>query len=115
MSLCFIIVDHDSSENMSYPYLGDLVYALSGYRLPLPVAMFGLFVAFGVLAGAERLLIEQIRVNVRFHVHGLSFTQAELIAVLFLLLGAAGMLLLSRPAPVTAPAAPRATGSVGRD
>jgi phosphatidylglycerol:prolipoprotein diacylglycerol transferase len=74
-----------------------------------------LFSLYLVLAGAERLLIEQIRVNVRFHVHGLSFTQAELIAVLFLLLGAAGMLLLSRPASVTAPAAPRATGSVGPD
>lgn len=75
----------------------------------------GLLSLYLVLAGAERLLIEQIRVNVRFHIHALSFTQAELISVLFLLLGAAGMLLLSRPASVTAPAAPRATGSVGPD
>lgn len=70
-----------------------------------------LFSLYLVLAGAERFLIEQIRVNVRFHFHGLSFTQAELISLVFMGLGAAGMVLLSRPAPAAAPAAaPPVTG-----
>ncbi|WP_036172181.1 prolipoprotein diacylglyceryl transferase [Massilia sp. 9096] len=58
-----------------------------------------LFSLYLVLAGAERFLIEQIRVNVQFHFHGLTFTQAELISVVYLCLGAVGLALLSRPAP----------------
>jgi phosphatidylglycerol:prolipoprotein diacylglycerol transferase len=55
-----------------------------------------LFSAYLVLAGVERLLIEQIRVNVKFAFVGLHFTQAELIALIFLGVGATGMALLSR-------------------
>lgn len=40
-----------------------------------------LFALYMVLAGAERFLIEQIRVNVQFTLHGIVFTQAELIAL----------------------------------
>jgi phosphatidylglycerol:prolipoprotein diacylglycerol transferase len=58
-----------------------------------------LFSLYLVLAGAERFLIEQIRVNVQFHFNGMTFTQAELISVLYMALGAAGLALLSRPAP----------------
>jgi len=58
-----------------------------------------LFALYLVLAGAERFLIEQIRVNVQFHFHGVTFTQAELISVIYLGLGAAGMALLSRSTP----------------
>jgi hypothetical protein len=46
----------------------------------------------------ERLLIEQIRANVRFALYGMHFTQAEFIAVLFIAMGAAGMMLLGRRA-----------------
>jgi phosphatidylglycerol:prolipoprotein diacylglycerol transferase len=57
-----------------------------------------LFSLYLVLAGAERFLIEQIRVNVRFHFHGMTFTQAELISVVYLCLGLVGLAVLSRPA-----------------
>ena len=57
-----------------------------------------LFSAYLLLAGMERLLIERIRVNVRFALYGVHFTQAELIAVLFIAMGAVGMALLARRA-----------------
>jgi len=39
---------------MSYPYLSDVVQAITGYALPLPLATFGLFVAIAALvAGAS--------------------------------------------------------------
>ncbi len=44
--------------SMSYPYLSDLVRALTGYDLPLPFAMFGIFVALGVLAAAQCMKAE---------------------------------------------------------
>jgi phosphatidylglycerol---prolipoprotein diacylglyceryl transferase len=56
-----------------------------------------LFAVYLLLAGGERLLIEQIRVNVKLHVFGLVCTQAELIAVIFMVLGLVGMAMLSRP------------------
>jgi phosphatidylglycerol:prolipoprotein diacylglycerol transferase len=55
-----------------------------------------LFSVYLVLAGAERLLIEQIRVNPVFAFAGLHATQAELIATVLMVLGLAGALLLSR-------------------
>ena len=55
-----------------------------------------LFSIYLLLAGAERLLIEQIRVNVRFDLLGMRVTQAEFIAVAFLIAGAAGAALLGR-------------------
>ncbi len=57
-----------------------------------------LFSAYLLLAGVERLLIEQIRVNVRFALYGMHFTQAEFIAVVFIAMGAVGMALLGRRA-----------------
>jgi phosphatidylglycerol:prolipoprotein diacylglycerol transferase len=48
------------------------------------------------MAGVERLLIEQIRVNVRFELYGVHVTQAEFIATGFLIAGLAGMAILSR-------------------
>ena len=55
-----------------------------------------LFSAYMLLAGAERLLIEQIRVNVQLELYGMHFTQAQFIAVVFLGVGIAGIALLSR-------------------
>ena len=43
-------------------------------------------------------MIEQIRVNIRFALYGMHFTQAEFIVVLFIAMGAAGMMLLGRRA-----------------
>ena len=67
-----------------------------------------LFSVYLLLAGLERLLIEQIRVNPVLDVAGIHATQAEMIAVVLAVCGAAGIALLSRrkmpqaPAPGTA-------------
>jgi prolipoprotein diacylglyceryl transferase len=56
-------------------------------RLKIPGQMFGLYL---VLNGIERFFIEQIRVNIKYDIMGLKFTQAEFIAI-FLLLAGAGL------------------------
>jgi phosphatidylglycerol:prolipoprotein diacylglycerol transferase len=55
-----------------------------------------LFSVYLILAGAERLLIEQIRVNPVFDIAGVRATQAEIIAVALIALGAVGSLILSQ-------------------
>lgn len=55
-----------------------------------------LFSVYLIMAGVERLLIEQIRVNVKFELYRLRFTQAELIATIFVVLGMIGIAALSR-------------------
>ena len=56
-----------------------------------------LFSVYLVLAGIERLLIEQIRVNPPYDLGLLQATQAELIAATLICVGIAGIALLSRP------------------
>lgn len=48
---------------MSFPYLSDVIKALTGYDLPLPIAMFGLFVAFAMLAASASLKAELGRMH----------------------------------------------------
>jgi prolipoprotein diacylglyceryltransferase len=55
-------------------------------RWKIPGTIFALYV---LLNGVERFLIEKIRVNVKFDVMGIQMTQAEIIAILFILSGAA--------------------------
>lgn len=43
-----------------------------------------------IFNGAERFMIETIRVNSKYHVFGLGFTQAELISTILVLLGVIG-------------------------
>jgi len=45
--------------------------------------LFGIYM---ILAGVERFFIELIRVNTKYHVGGISFTQAELISI-FMVIG----------------------------
>jgi len=51
-----------------------------------PGVLFGIYM---ILAGIERFFIELIRVNTKYHVAGISFTQAELISLIMLLGGVA--------------------------
>ena len=51
-------------------------------RIKIPGIMFGIYM---VLNGIERFFIELIRVNTRYHVAGISFTQAELISLLMII------------------------------
>ncbi len=55
-----------------------------------------LFMVYLILNGIERFFIEKIRVNDKIHALGLTFTQAELIAVLFFLTGVVGIIVLQR-------------------
>ncbi|EHQ30225.1 prolipoprotein diacylglyceryl transferase [Mucilaginibacter paludis] len=53
-------------------------------QIKLPGLMWGIYL---VLNGIERFLIELIRVNTKYHVAGISFTQAELISLLLFITG----------------------------
>ena len=53
-------------------------------RIRIPGIMFGIYL---ILNGIERFLIELIRVNTRYHVGGVSFTQAEMISLLLVVAG----------------------------
>jgi prolipoprotein diacylglyceryl transferase len=53
-------------------------------RIKIPGIMFGIYL---ILNGIERFCIELIRVNTRYHVAGISFTQAEMLALIMVLAG----------------------------
>ncbi len=55
-----------------------------------------LFALALVFFGIERLLIEQIRINNTFDLFGLAVTQAEVISVILILVGAVGLVRTSR-------------------
>ncbi|MEO8887601.1 MAG: prolipoprotein diacylglyceryl transferase family protein [Mucilaginibacter sp.] len=55
-------------------------------RIKTPGILFGIYL---VLNGIERFLIELIRVNTRYNVAGISFTQAEMISLLLVVGGIA--------------------------
>ena len=61
-----------------------------------PFKMGWLFSVYLVLAGVERLLIEQIRVNPVLDVMGVMATQAQMIAVTLIVLGVIGTVTLAR-------------------
>src|SRR6476646_8778284 len=48
---------------MSFPFLSDLVKAVSGWDLPLPIPMFGIFVAIATLVAASFLRRELARLH----------------------------------------------------
>jgi prolipoprotein diacylglyceryltransferase len=54
-------------------------------RIKIPGIMFGIYM---ILNGIERFFIELIRVNTKYHVAGISFTQAEMISLLMVIGGA---------------------------
>ncbi len=60
--------------------------------IKLPGMLFGIYL---IMAGIERLLIESIRVNSKYNVAGISFTQAELISVVLIVCGA-GLIFYAR-------------------
>ena len=53
-----------------------------------------LFMIYLILNGIERFLIEQIRVNDKLHAFGIDFTQAELIALILIIIGVVGSFIL---------------------
>jgi prolipoprotein diacylglyceryltransferase len=57
-------------------------------RVLIPGMIFSIYL---FLNGLERFLIEKIRVNSLYHVSGISFTQAELISSMLMIIGLVGM------------------------
>ncbi|TAF43495.1 MAG: diacylglyceryl transferase [Sphingobacteriales bacterium] len=58
-------------------------------HIKIPGLLFSIYL---IVNGLERFCIELIRVNSKYHVAGLSFTQAELISSILLLLGVIGVI-----------------------
>ncbi len=54
------------------------------HKLKAPGVLFGVYL---IMAGIERFFIELIRVNTKYHLCGLSFTQAEMISLLLVFAG----------------------------
>ncbi len=65
-----------------------LVLWLMRKRITTPGVLFSIYLAMN---GVERFLVELIRVNIRYHLFGISFTQAQLISPLFVLAGVFGI------------------------
>jgi prolipoprotein diacylglyceryltransferase len=55
-------------------------------KISSPGFMFGIYL---ILTGVERFFIELIRVNTKYHVAGISFTQAEMISIILIISGIA--------------------------
>lgn len=62
-------------------------------KITVPGVMFSIYLAFN---GAERFLIEKIRINPDYHFLGIEATQAEIIAVVLFLLGIAGIVIFNK-------------------
>jgi len=76
-----------------YEFLGGLLLFALLWSLRTKIKPAGMmFSLYLILAGVERFFIELIRVNSKYHVGGLSFTQAELISTIMVLLGIAGII-----------------------
>ncbi|PRC90759.1 prolipoprotein diacylglyceryl transferase [Solimicrobium silvestre] len=98
------------------------VYPTSIYETVMALACFGLlwalrkhpfqlgwlFSVYLFLAGLERLVIEQIRVNPMLEFGGIYATQAEFISVGLMILGLLGVALLSKRLPIDALSAGKA-------
>jgi phosphatidylglycerol:prolipoprotein diacylglycerol transferase len=82
------------------------VYPTPIYEFAMALAIFGvlwllrshnnragwLFSIYLVLAGFERLLIEKIRINTRYNVFSVHVTQAEVLSIVLVMVGLAGLL-----------------------
>jgi phosphatidylglycerol---prolipoprotein diacylglyceryl transferase len=76
--------------------LAVVISAVLWYLRRKPWAAGMLFSVYLVFAGIERWLIETIRVNTRFDILGISFSQAQFISFLMVLAGVAGLVLLRK-------------------
>lgn len=96
---------YDYPNNVLGIQLADPVFPTPLYEIFMALGIFGilwmirskfsaagmLFSVYLILSGIERFVIESIRVNTKLHFAGLTFTQAEMISVVFVILGAVGL------------------------
>ncbi len=96
------ILNENLADNPVYPtsiyefVAGVILFAVLWAVRKHPFKAGWLFSLYVFVAGVERLLIEQIRVNNEFDLLGISITQAEMISVFMILLGLTGLALTSR-------------------
>lgn len=76
--------------------IGAILISLRNRLTPYPGMLFFLYLVFN---GTERFLIEKIRVNPEYTNLGVTYTQAELIAVILFLIGVVGCLAVWRKNP----------------
>ncbi|HXA46277.1 MAG TPA: prolipoprotein diacylglyceryl transferase [Burkholderiaceae bacterium] len=81
-------------------FMGVTCFALLWIFRKHPFRAGWLFSIYLLLAGVERLFIEQIRVNPVLNIGGFHATQAELISIALIVLGLIGIALLSRRLPI---------------
>jgi len=62
-------------------------------KIIVPGKLFSIYL---ILNGIERFAIESIRVNTKYHVAGIAFTQAQLISLLLILTGVIGWIYLDK-------------------
>ncbi len=80
-----------------YEAFAALILFLILWRLRTKIKIAGqLFFVYLTLNGLERFFIEKIRVNAVYNLAGFSITQAEIIAVIFMLIGIVGYIWLKR-------------------
>jgi phosphatidylglycerol:prolipoprotein diacylglycerol transferase len=91
------VLKHGVYPTSFYETLVCLVLFLILWSLRKKIHVSGiLFCIYLIFNGAERFLIELIRVNTRYHLGSLSFTQAELISSLLFFSGIVGWILVSK-------------------
>ena len=117
----------DALQFENCPPGADGVYPTMLYEFGMAVVLFAvlwglrkhpfrnwwLFSLYLVFNGAERFLIEQIRVNNVFELFGMDVTQAEIIAALTFLAGVAGLVATSRRREPEVPVASGGAASTG--
>ncbi|MCX6249905.1 MAG: prolipoprotein diacylglyceryl transferase [Bacteroidetes bacterium] len=87
---CFILMYPVFPTSFYETILGLIIFGilwLLRKHLPVPGYLFSIYL---ILNGAERFLIEQIRVNPLYQFFNLKLTQAEIIAILLIVLGFTG-------------------------
>ncbi len=123
------ILGADALTLENCPPWADGVYPTMLYEFAMATLIFGvlwslrrhqflngwLFALYLVLSGAERFLIEQIRVNVEMNLFGLTVTQAMVISVLLVAAGIVMLALLTRKRVDTEAGAPRGRAAVAGD
>ncbi|HTX87602.1 MAG TPA: prolipoprotein diacylglyceryl transferase family protein [Bacteroidales bacterium] len=87
---CYILTQPVYPTSLYETLMGVVIFAvLWSIRKQLRIPGY-LFCVYLILNGTERFLIELIRVNQLYNVLGLSLTQAQIIAIVLILLGATG-------------------------
>jgi len=88
---CFMLADAVFPTPL-YESIACIILFIILWMFRKKIKKAGVFFSFYILLnGIERLLIEQIRVNTKYHIGSYEITQAEIIATVFIILGSLGI------------------------